>query len=234
VPVAKHGNRSVTSKSGSADVLTALGVNIDAPLEVVERSLNELGICFCFAPRFHPAMKHVAPARKALGFATIFNLLGPLCNPAGADRQMIGVGNRELHPTMAAVLARLGTERSIVVHGTDGTGEISLSAATEVIEVNNTGTQSFVWQPADFGLETQPADALRITGASESATLIRQILAGDHGAPRDVVILNAAAALWTARLDNSPRRCAEIAASAIDSGQAARLLHDWAAMTTRE
>jgi anthranilate phosphoribosyltransferase len=233
VPVAKHGNRSVTSKSGSADVLTALGVNIDAPLEVVERSLNELGICFCFAHRFHTAMKHVAPVRKALGFATIFNLLGPLCNPAAARRQMIGVGKRNLHTTMADVLARLGTERSIVVHGTDGTGEVSLSAATEVLEITAAGTKQFSWQPDDFGLKMQPADALRIVDAAASAALIRQILAGERGPPRDVVVLNAAAALWIAGIDSSPRRCAESAAAAIDNGQATRLLHDWAALTSR-
>jgi anthranilate phosphoribosyltransferase len=232
VPVAKHGNRSVTSKSGSADVLTALGVNIEAPLEVVERTLNELGICFCFAPRFHPAMKHVAPVRKLLGFATIFNLLGPLCNPAGAKRQMIGVGKRDLHQPMANVLARLGTERSIVVHGTDQTGEVSLSAPTDVIDVTDTGMMSCVWQPEDFGLRTQPADCLRIADAADSAALIRRIMAGEDGAARDVVVLNAAAALWTAGLDDSPRRCAEIAATAIDDGKAAGLLNDWAAMTS--
>ena len=178
-------------------------------------------------------MKHVASIRKTLGFATIFNLLGPLCNPAGARRQMIGVGRRELHQTMAQVLALLGTDRSIVVHGTDGTGEVSLSTATEVIEVNNTATKSFVWQPEDFGLKTQPADALLIAGATESAALIRQILAGKPGPPRDVVVLNAAATLWTAGLDNSPLRCAEIATAAIDNGQAARLLADWSALTSQ-
>jgi anthranilate phosphoribosyltransferase len=230
VPVAKHGNRSVTSKSGSADVLTALGINIDAPLAAVERSLNALGICFCFAPRFHPAMKQVAAVRKTLGFATIFNLLGPLCNPAGAKRQMIGVGKRELHQTMADVLARLETERSIVVHGTDGTGEISLSAPTEVIEAVGSAQKSFVWRPEDFGLKTQPADALVIANAAESATMIRRVLAGEPGAARDVVVLNAAGALWTAGLDSSLRRCAEIAAATIDSGKAARLLTDWAAI----
>ncbi|HEY2412558.1 MAG TPA: anthranilate phosphoribosyltransferase [Pirellulaceae bacterium] len=233
VPVAKHGNRSVTSKSGSADVLTALGVNIDAPLDIVERTLNELGICFCFAPRFHPAMKHVAPVRKALGFATIFNLLGPLCNPAATQRQMIGVGKRELHQTMADVLARLGTERSIVVHGTDGTGEVSLSAATEVIEVTDTGSRSFVWQPDDFGLKKQSADSLRIADTTASAALIRRILAGEHGAACDIVVLNAAAALWTAGRDDSPRRCTEIAAATIADGKAAQLLNDWATMTSR-
>ena len=233
VPVAKHGNRSVTSKSGSSDVLTALGLNVDAPIEVVKQSLHELGICFCFAPRFHPAMKNVAAVRKTLGFSTIFNLLGPLCNPAGVKRQLIGVGKRERHQTMAAVLAKLGTERSLVVHGTEGTGEVSLSAPTQVFEVTGGALNSFTWQPEDFGIETQSADALRIQDAQHSATLIRGVLAADQGPPRDVIVMNAAAALWTAGLDSSPRRCAEIAAEAIDSGDAARLLVQWAALTSQ-
>jgi anthranilate phosphoribosyltransferase len=229
VPVAKHGNRSVTSKSGSSDVLTALGVNIDAPLEVAARCLNELGICFCFAPRFHPAMKHVAPVRKSLGFATIFNLLGPLCNPAGATRQLIGVGKRELHQTMSDVVARLGTEHTLVVHGTDGMGEVSLSAPTEVLEVTGSTVRGFSWTPEDFGLCTQPNDMLRITDAGQSATIIQEILAGQGGAPRDVVVLNAAAALWVARMDDSPAACAHIASQAIDSGNARSLLDRWRA-----
>lgn len=227
VPVAKHGNRSVTSKSGSSDVLTLLGVNIDAPLVTVERCLNELGICFCFAPRFHPAMKHVGPVRKMLGFATIFNLLGPLCNPAGATRQLLGVGKRELHQTMADVLTRLGTEHSIVVHGTDGIGEVSLSAPTEVIEVTGDSQREFVWTPENFGLKTQPQEALRISEAAQSAAVIRDILAGQPGAPRDVVVLNAAAALWTAGKDSTPLACAQLATQTIDSGAARQLLQRW-------
>jgi anthranilate phosphoribosyltransferase len=232
VPVAKHGNRSVTSKSGSSDVLSALGVNIDASIETVERCLDELGICFCFAPKLHPAMKHVAAVRKQLGFATIFNLLGPLCNPAGAKRQVLGVGKRELHQTMAEVLAKLGTERSAVVHGTDGVGEVSLCAPTEVIEVTSGGElRPFTWRPDDFGLSSAPQDALRISDAAASAALIEGILGGERGPPRDVVVLNAAAALWVAAVDASPRACAERAAEAIDSGQAQRLLTDWATLS---
>jgi len=229
VPVAKHGNRSVTSKSGSSEVLAALGVNVEAAPSVVERCLNELGICFCFAPNLHPAMKHVAPVRKKLGFATIFNLLGPLCNPAGATRQVLGVGKRELRQTMADALSRLGAERAVVVHGTDGLGEVSLSAPTEVIEVTHEKHRSFVWQPEDFGLTSFPKDALRIADAAESAALIRLILAGERGPPRDVGVLNAAAALWTAGVDVSPRVCADSAAAAIDSGEAKRLLERWIA-----
>jgi len=231
VPVAKHGNRSITSKSGSADVLTALGVNIDATVPVVERCLDELGICFCFAPRLHPAMKYVAPVRKKLGFATIFNLLGPLCNPAGATRQLLGVGKRELHKTMADVLARLGTERAVVVHGTDGLGEVSLSAPTKVIEVTPSGQRSFTWQPADFGLALADQAALRVNNPSQSADTIRRLLSGERGPPRDVVLLNAAAALWAAGVDDSPRVCAEKAAAAIQSGAAQGLLERWGELT---
>jgi len=227
VPVAKHGNRSVTSKSGSADVLKVLGVNVDAPVPLVERCLDELGICFCFAPQLHPAMKHVAPVRKQLGFATIFNLLGPLCNPAGAKRQLLGVGKRELHQTMADVAGKLGTERALVVHGTDGLGEVSLSAPTEVIEATAAGQRSLAWRPEDFGLATATNDALRVSGPQESADLIRRILAGGTGPARDIVVLNAAAALLAAGAESDPRAAAERAAAAIDSGAAQRLLNNW-------
>jgi anthranilate phosphoribosyltransferase len=227
VPVAKHGNRSITSKSGSADVLAALGVNVDASTETVERCLDELGICFCFAPKLHPAMKHVAPVRKKLGIPTIFNLLGPLCNPAGAPFQLLGVGKQELHETMAQVLARLGTEHAVVVHGTDGLGEISLAAPTEVIEVRGDSARRFTWQPEDFGLEKAAHDALRVTGPEESAKLIRQVLEGELGPARDMVVLNAAAALWAAGVDDSPRECAKQAARAIDRGAAQELLAAW-------
>jgi anthranilate phosphoribosyltransferase len=231
VPVAKHGNRSVTSKSGSSDVLAALGVNVDASVEIVERCLNELGICFCFAPKLHPAMKYVAAVRKALGFATIFNLLGPLCNPAGARQQLLGVGKRELAQTMAEVLARLGTEHAVVVHGTDGMGEVSLSAPTEAIEITGNELKHFTWQPLDFGLSVAARDALRIADAEASAALIRRVLGGERGPPRDVVVLNAAAALWIAGVDLSPRVCVERAAAAIDGDEAQRLLGAWAKLS---
>jgi len=231
VPVAKHGNRSVTSKSGSSDVLAALGINIEAPPPVVERCLDELGIGFCFAPCLHPAMKHVGPVRKKLGFATIFNLLGPLCNPAGATRQLLGIGKRELFPTMADVLARLGVERAVVVHGTDGVGEVSLSAPTEVIEVIGNRQHRFTWQPEDFGIAAADNRTLKIADAAASAALIRRILAGEPGPPRDVVVLNAAAALWTAYENRSPRDSAVHAAAAIDSGAAQTLLARWAELS---
>jgi len=230
VPVAKHGNRSVTSKSGSADVLAALGINVEAPVEVVEACLNELGICFCFAPAHHPAMKHVAPVRKKLGFATIFNLLGPLCNPAAANRQLLGVGRRELHQTMADALAQLGSQ-GIVVHGTDGVGELSISAPTEVIAIDQQGQRSFRWQPADFGLTTATKENLQISDVAESAAVIARVLKGERGPARDVVVLNAAAALCAANDNLTPQISAQRAAEAIDLGQARDLLERWRKMS---
>jgi anthranilate phosphoribosyltransferase len=231
VPVAKHGNRSITSKSGSADVLAALGVNVDAPLTTVERCLDELGICFCFAPQMHPAMKHVAAVRKQLGIPTIFNLLGPLCNPAGAPFQLLGVGKRELHETMAVALARLGIEHAVVVHGTDGLGEVSLALPTEVIAVRREKITRFTWRPQDFGLMPASHDPMHIDGAPASAARITGVLMRERGPPRDIVVLNAAAALWTAGLDPSLKVCAERASAAIDSGAANELLARWAQLS---
>jgi anthranilate phosphoribosyltransferase len=231
VPVAKHGNRSVTSKSGSADVLAALGVNVDAGVSTIERCLDELGICFCFAPRLHPAMKHVAPVRKKLGIPTIFNLLGPLCNPAQAPFQLLGVGRSELLRTMATVLARLGTQHGVAVHGTDGIGEVSLSAPTSVIEVGPDGLRPFTWQPEDFGLDSASSDALRVASPEESAAVIRRVLDGELGPARDIVVLNAAAALYAAGVDHRPRICAQRAAGAIDRGAGQELLAAWVEMS---
>jgi anthranilate phosphoribosyltransferase len=231
VPVAKHGNRSITSKSGSADVLAALGVNIEAPVPIIEHCLNELGICFCFAPHLHPAMKHVAPVRKKLGVPTIFNLLGPLCNPAAAPFQVLGVGKPELHKTLADVLARLGTERAVVVHGLGGLDEVSLDGPTDVIEVRGHQTRRFVWKPEDFGLSPAGRETMLIDGPAASAAIIQRILGGERGPPRDVVVLNAAAALWTAGISDAPTKCADQAAAAIDSGAAKKLLEDWSIAT---
>jgi anthranilate phosphoribosyltransferase len=165
---------------------------------------------------------------SGIGVPTIFNLLGPLCNPAGAQFQLLGVGKRELHETMAGVLARLGTEHAVVVHGTDGLGEVSLAAPTEAIEVRGESLRRFAWQPEDFGLETAAHDSLRVAGPEESAAIIRRVLDGELGPARDIVVLNAAAALWTAGVDPSPRACAQQAARAIDRGAAQELLAAWA------
>jgi anthranilate phosphoribosyltransferase len=223
VPVAKHGNRSATSKSGSADVLQALGVNISAPVETVERCLAELGICFCFAQSLHPAMKHVSAVRKQLGIPTIFNLLGPLCNPAGASFQVLGVGRPELQRTMAEVLQRLGTKRAVVVGG-DGMGEVTVTASTEVKEVSPTEIRSYTWRPEDFGLATAKRESLVVDGPQSSAAIIRDVFAGKNGPPRDMVLINAAAAMWITGSSDSLQGSAARAAEAIDSGAAHRLL----------
>jgi anthranilate phosphoribosyltransferase len=233
VPVAKHGNRSITSRTGSADVLAELGVKIDACGEVVERCLNELGVCFCFAPQLHPAMKHVAAVRKRLPFPTIFNLLGPLCNPAQAPFQVLGVGKQHLHALLASALALLEPRRALVVHGEDGLDEVTLGGATNVFDVKEGRVCGFTWSPVDFGMAQAGRETMRADSPAESAAIIRRVLAGEAGPPRDIVVLNAAAALWTAGRDASPAACARLAEEAIDRGAAAKLLERLADMTHR-
>jgi len=243
VPVAKHGNRSITSCSGSADVLAELGVNINATVAQVEACLDELGICFCFAPLAHPSMKHVAAVRKRLGIRTIFNTLGPLVNPAGACYQLLGAGRPELRPLLAGAMQRLGTRRTLVVSGEDGLGDVTLAGLTNVTEITHPlppgharsslplppgegwgeGLREFTWQPEDFGLERQPLDSLTVNSPAASAAVIRSILAGERGPARDIVVLNAAAALIAAGKTSDPITAASLAAEAIDS-RAARIL----------
>jgi anthranilate phosphoribosyltransferase len=224
VPVAKHGNRAVTSRTGSADALAALGVNVQAGVEQVEACLDELGICFCFAPLLHPAMKRVAEVRKQLGVPTIFNLVGPLSNPAAAPFQVVGVGRAELRPLVAEALRLLGTQRAVVVQGEDGLDEVTLAGPTRVTEVSDGALRNFSWTPADFGLAPRGGEDLAVSDAAASADMIRGVLAGKPGAARDIVVLNAAAALWTAGRGNTPAECAALAIAAIDSGAAADLL----------
>jgi anthranilate phosphoribosyltransferase len=222
--VAKHGNRKITSKTGSADVLAALGVNIDAPVAIVERCLDELGICFCFAPLLHGAMKHVSAVRRELGVPTIFNLLGPLCNPAGAPFQVLGVGRPETRSLIAAALARLGTRRAAVISGEDGLGEITISGPTNVSLVENGCVTELRWSPAEFGLAEGRLDDLAAEDPAASAEIIRRVLAGRSGLARDIVVMNAAAALWVSDPSHSLSSCASRAAAAIDSGAARELL----------
>jgi len=224
VPVAKHGNRAVTSRSGASDVLRELGVNIEAGIDRVEACLEELGICFCFAPLYHQAMKHVAPVRQKLGIPTIFNVLGPLVNPASAPFQLLGVGRPELRPLLAEALTMLGTVRTLVVHGTDGLDEVTTGGVTEVTEATPDGLKEFTWTPADFGLEESSLEGIKVEGPEESAQVIRGILEGRAGAHRNIVVANTAAALFTAGVEDSTLKCAEKAAEAIDSGAAAALL----------
>jgi anthranilate phosphoribosyltransferase len=229
VPVAKHGNRSITSRSGSADVLAELGVNIMASVPQVKACLNELGLCFCFAPLAHPAMKNVAAVRKRLGIRTIFNVLGPLVNPAGACFQVLGAGRPELRRLLAGAMARLGTRRALVVCGDDGLGDVTLTGTTFVAEVISASTavadqRDFTWEPEDFGIQRTSIESLAVDGPGQSATIIREVLAGAAGPARDIVILNAAAGLIAAGKTNRLREAATTAAQAIDSGAARALL----------
>ncbi|MEE8452138.1 MAG: anthranilate phosphoribosyltransferase [Thermoguttaceae bacterium] len=224
VPVAKHGNRGITSRSGSADALAALGVNVDAGVARVEACLDELGICFCFAPLLHQAMRHVGPVRKKLGHPTIFNMLGPLVNPAGAPFQLLGVGRPQLRPVLAEALSMLGTRRTLVVHGNDGLDEVTLADSTHVTEATGEGLREFEWTPADFGLQQTGLESMLIEGPDDSARIIREVLDGQTGPGRDIVVANAAAALWTVGRDASLEKCAKQAAAAIDDGAARELL----------
>jgi anthranilate phosphoribosyltransferase len=231
IPVAKHGNRAVTSRTGSADSLAALGVNVSASVEQVERCLEELGICFCFAPLMHPSMQQVAEVRKQLGFPTIFNLLGPLANPAGAFFQVVGVGRSELRPLVAEALLLLGTKRSLVVHGEDGLDEVTLAGPTRVTEVTADGLRNFSWTPSDFGLTPRSLESLQVTGPEDSARVIRGVLAAQEGAARDIVVINAAAALCTAGKAETPAAGTQLAVEAIESGAALALLEKLVALS---
>jgi anthranilate phosphoribosyltransferase len=224
VRVAKHGNRSVSSRCGSADVFEQLGVNIGVAPAVVERSLHDAGIAFFFAPTFHPSMRHAAQTRRELGIRTAFNLLGPLTNPAGATRQIVGVPKAELTELMAHSLRMLGTERAWVVHGAEGIDEISIAGYTKVAECRDGKVHIFYIHPAEFGLPKSSTAALIGGGAAENAAIIQSVLAGDNGPPRDVVLLNAGAALFVAGAAASVRDGISHAAEAIDSGAARRTL----------
>ena len=222
--VAKHGNRSVSSQCGSADVLEALGVNIQAAPDVAARCLSEVGIAFFFAPTFHPAMKHAAQARKDLGVRTAFNLLGPLTNPARPTRQIVGVPRPDLTELLARSLALLGSERAWVVHGADGLDELSTTGYTKVSECRNNAVQTFYVHPADFGLAKATAESLKGGDAQTNAAIVRAVLSGATGAPRDVVLLNTGAALFIAGQADTVRAGVTQAAAAIDSGAAAAVL----------
>ncbi len=219
VRVAKHGNRSVSSLSGSADVFEVLGVQVTAPPAVVERCLEQANIGFFFAPTFHPSMRHAAAARRALGVRTAFNLLGPLTNPAGATRQIVGVPRPEFTELLARALLLLGSERAWVVHGADGLDEISTTGYTKVSECHAGAVRTFYLHPADVGLAKAAPGALRGGSASDNARIILDVLDGGSGAARDVVVLNAGAALFVAGQSASVRDGMAQASAAIDSGR---------------
>ena len=229
--VAKHGNRSNTSKSGSADLLEALGVNIELEPEQVGRCIDEVGFGFMFAPKHHAAMAHVVPARKALGVRTIFNFLGPLTNPAGANRQIVGVSDRHYQETIAEALVSLGALRALVVAAEDGLDELSLSARTRVIEVADGGTAEWFVEPGQFGLAPADLDSVAGGEAAENAAVTRAVLAGEPGPKRDLALLNAAAAIYVGGLVPDLERGVAKAIEAVDSGAAAAVLERLIAAT---
>lgn len=221
VVVAKHGNRNLSSKSGAADALTQLGINVMVGPEIVERALAECGIAFMMAPMHHPAIRHVMPARTELGTRTIFNLLGPLTNPAGVRRQLTGAFARHWIRPMAEVLGALGSERAWLVHGGDGTDELAISAASHVAELRDGKVHEFEIHPEEAGLPVHPFDSILGGTPQENAAALRALLAGERGAYRDAVLLNAAAALLVAGKATNLREGVEMAAESIDSGRAA-------------
>jgi anthranilate phosphoribosyltransferase len=224
VPVAKHGNRSVSSLSGSADVFEVLGVRIDAEPATVERCLAEAGLGFFFAPTFHPSMRHAGATRRALGVRTAFNLLGPLTNPAGATRQIVGVPRPEFTELLARALLLLGSERAWVVHGADGIDEISTTGYTKISECRDGAVKTFYLHPGDVGLHKAAPGALRGGSAADNARIIEDVLAGGAGSARDVVLLNAGAALFVAGRVESIKAGMNEAAKAIDRGSSRQTL----------
>jgi anthranilate phosphoribosyltransferase len=222
--VAKHGNRAASSQSGSADVLEALGVRIDLPFEQYGRAIREIGIGFLFAQAAHTAARHAAPARKQIGVRTLFNLLGPLTNPASAQSQVLGVYSADVIDLVAAVLAELGVERAFVVHGAGGLDEISLAGETLVAEVQGGAVRRFTVTPEEFGVARAPLESIRGGAAAENAALIRRILEGDAGPARDVVVVNAAAALVAAGVAANFHEAAGLASFVIASGAASEKL----------
>ena len=232
VPVAKHGNRALSSKAGSADVLTALGVNIDCDMAVVQRCLDEIGIGFLMAPRHHSATRHVGPTRVELATRTIFNLLGPLSNPAGATRQLVGVFAPEWVVPMAEVLGRLGAEHVWVVHGS-GMDELTTAGVSTVAAYKDGAVRSFEVTPEDAGLPRAPLDALKGGEPAHNATLMRSVLGGEKGPLRDITLLNSAAGLIVAGRAGDLRAGAALAAESIDAGKAAAVLARLVAETNR-
>jgi anthranilate phosphoribosyltransferase len=231
VAVAKHGNRAVSSKAGSADVLEALGVRIDIPAESVRRCIEEVGIGFLFAPSHHAAMRHAAPIRRELGIRTLFNLLGPLSNPASATHQVVGVFDPARAEQLATALGILGLDAAWVVHGDGGLDEVSPSGPTRVAELRNGEVRTFELSPADFGVDSVSLEALRGGDANENADIIGRVLRGEACAARAAVVVNAAAALCVTGIAADPETGAKRAAEALDSGAAEQVLARWVQYT---
>jgi anthranilate phosphoribosyltransferase len=226
VPVAKHGNRSVSSQSGSADVLEALGIIIDLTPEKVEECLFETGFGFLFAPLFHPAMKYAIGPRREMGIRTIFNILGPLTNPAGAKRQLLGVFADHLTETLSMVLGNLGAVDAMVIHGRDGLDEISISDETKVSRFRDGKAENFFIMPEDFGIERRDIDSIRGGNKDENALITLSVLRGEGGAKRDIVLMNSAAAIMVSGRAGDFGTAFDMAAEAIDSGKALKKLEE--------
>ena len=225
VPVAKHGNRAVSSKCGSADVLAELGVNLDAPPEAVEEAIRSVGIGFLFAPKMHPAMKYAAPVRKELGIRTIFNMLGPLTNPANARGQILGVFSAELTESFARVLNALGSRRAFIVHGNDGLDEITVTTTTRVTELNAGKISTYEFDPLPFIGEYHPIGTLAGGDPAKNAAILRCVLAGEEGPARDIVLLNAAAGIVASAKADTLKDGYRLAQQSIDSGSAMKALN---------
>jgi anthranilate phosphoribosyltransferase len=230
VPVVKHGNRSISSRSGSADVLAELGVAVEGGPEWARRCLDAAGLAFCYAPHFHPAMRHVTPVRRHLRVRTLFNCLGPLANPAGAEYQLLGVGRPEFLNLLSEALARLGTKRAFLVCGKDGLDEVSLSGPTLVREVRGSNVTAHEWHPSDFGLEPCGAAEIQADGPAASASMIRAVLAGGSGPAARMVCANTAAALLAAEHVTTLAEGVHKAVDALASGRAQQVLDRLAAV----
>ncbi len=224
--VAKHGGRSVSSKSGSADVLEALGVNLNQTPQQIALSIQEIGVGFMFAPNYHSAMKHAAPVRRELGVKTLFNILGPLTNPAGAKKQVLGVFSVDLVETLAHVLQRLGSQHVLIVHGSDGLDEITITGKTHIGELKNDTIQSYTIQPEDFGFQSAPIQGIQVNDAEHAKTMLLSVLKNKSGAARDVVILNAGAAIYVAGVVDNLAAGITTAQKTIESGAALKKLHE--------
>lgn len=233
IPVAKHGNRSVSSKCGAADVLEALGVNIMISPAQSAEILKEIGLCFMFAQSYHTAMKYVAPVRRELGIRTIFNILGPLSNPAGANMQLLGVYDEALVEPLAKVLANLGVKRAIVAYGNDGIDEISLSAPTTCCEIRDGKITSYILEPEQVGLNRCRKEDLVGGGPAENAAITKGILLGEQGPKRDAVLLNAGACIYMVKDNISMKDAIDIAADIIDSGKAMKQLEKFIELSNK-
>jgi anthranilate phosphoribosyltransferase len=232
--VAKHGGRSVSSTCGSADVLEALGVNVNLTPEQVANSVNQIGIGFMFAPNHHSAMKHAAPVRRELGVRTLFNLLGPLTNPAGAKRQVMGVFDRALTGKLAKVLQQLGSAHVLVVHGADGMDEISFAGDTYIAELKDGRISEYTLNPTQFGMGLHQAESIRVQNAEESRAIILDVLAGKTGPARDIVLLNAGAAIYAADVADSLQAGIQKAAEVMDSGAAKQKLEQLITLSSQQ